>query len=72
MAIAYTLSESARPSKFGSQAWLSWVLPQIVDHKITRLNEHHPSIVMLKQHNRGGMNPRQSAFNEPALTAAHT
>ena len=43
MAIAYTLIETAKLNKVDPQAWLTWVLGQIADHKITRLDELTPS-----------------------------
>ena len=41
-AIAYTLIETAKLNKVDPQAWLTWVLAQIADHKITRLDELRP------------------------------
>ena len=41
-AIAYTLIETAKLNKVDPQAWLSWVLERISDHKITRLDELMP------------------------------
>ena len=41
-AIAYTLIETAKLNGVDPQAWLTWVLAQIADHKITRLNELLP------------------------------
>ena len=41
-AIAYTLIETAKLNKVDPQAWLTWVLGQIADHKITRLDELMP------------------------------
>ena len=41
-AIAYTLIETAKLNKVDPQAWLTWVLAQIADHKITRLEELMP------------------------------
>lgn len=41
-AIAYTLIETAKMNNVDPQAWLTWVLAQIADHKITRLNELMP------------------------------
>ena len=41
-AIAYTLIETAKLNKVDPQAWLPWVLAQIADHKITRLDELLP------------------------------
>ena len=41
-AIAYTLIETAKLNGVDPQDWLTWVLAQIADHKITRLNELLP------------------------------
>jgi hypothetical protein len=38
MAIAFTLIETAKLNKVDPQAWLTWVLAQVADHKITRLD----------------------------------
>ena len=42
MAIAYTLIETAKLNKVDPQAWLTWVLERIADHKINRLDELMP------------------------------
>lgn len=42
MAIAFTLIETAKLNSVDPQAWLTWVLAQIADHKITRLDELLP------------------------------
>ena len=42
MAIAFTLIETAKLNQVDPQAWLTWVLAQIADHKITRLDERLP------------------------------
>lgn len=42
MAIAFTLIETAKLNGVDPQAWLTWVLAQIAEHKITRLNELMP------------------------------
>lgn len=42
MAIAFTLIETAKLNDVDPQAWLTWVLNQIADHKITRLDELLP------------------------------
>ena len=42
MAIAFTLIETAKLNNVDPQAWLTWVLDQIADHKITRLGELLP------------------------------
>lgn len=41
-AIAYTLIETAKLNGIDPQAWLTWVLAQIADHKINRINELMP------------------------------
>ena len=41
-AIAYTLIETAKLNGVDPQAWLTWVLSQIADHKVTRLDELMP------------------------------
>lgn len=41
-AVAYTLIETARLNGVDPQAWLTWVLTKIADHKITRLDELLP------------------------------
>lgn len=42
MAIAFTLIESAKLNNVDPQAWLTWVLERIADHKINRINELLP------------------------------
>ena len=42
MAIAFTLIETAKLNGVDPQAWLTWVLAQIADHKITRIDELLP------------------------------
>ena len=42
MAIAFTLIETAKLNKVDPQAWLTWVLANIADHKINRINELLP------------------------------
>ena len=42
MAIAFTLIETAKLNNVDPQAWLTWVLGKIADHKITRLDELLP------------------------------
>lgn len=42
MAIAFTLIESAKLNGIDPQAWLTWVLGRIADHKINRLDELMP------------------------------
>lgn len=42
MAIAYTLIETAKLYDVDPQAWLTWVLGHIADHKINRLDELLP------------------------------
>ena len=39
MAIAFTLIETAKLNKVDPQAWLTWVLKRVADHKINRLDE---------------------------------
>ncbi|WP_208994489.1 IS66 family transposase [Pseudovibrio sp. WM33] len=41
-AIAYTLIETAKLNNVAPQAWLTWILAQIADHKITRINDLMP------------------------------
>ena len=41
-ATAYTLIETAKLNKVDPQAWLTWVLAQIADHKITGIDELLP------------------------------
>jgi len=41
-AIAYTLIETAKLNNVDPQAWLTWVLELIADHKITRIDELLP------------------------------
>ncbi len=36
MAIAFTLIETAKLNKIDPQAWLTWVLERIADHKIRK------------------------------------
>ena len=42
MANAYTLIETAKLNNVDPQAWLTWVLTQIADHKINRIDELLP------------------------------
>ena len=42
MAIAFTLIETAKLNKVDPQGWLTWVLAQIADHKINRIDELLP------------------------------
>ncbi len=42
MAIAYTLIETAKLNGVDPQAWLTWVLARIADHKINRIDELMP------------------------------
>ncbi len=42
MAIAFTLIETAKLNKADPQAWLTWVLEHIADHKINRIDELMP------------------------------
>ncbi len=41
-AIAYTLIETARMNRVDPEAWPTWLLTHIADHKITSLNELTP------------------------------
>lgn len=41
-AIAYTLIETAKLNNVDPQAWLTWVLGCIADHKINRIDELMP------------------------------
>jgi transposase len=41
-AIAYTLIETARMNAVDPEAWLTWVLTHIADHKINRIDELAP------------------------------
>ena len=42
MAIAFTLIETAKLNNVDPQAWLTWVLERIADHKINRIDELLP------------------------------
>jgi len=42
MAIACTVIETAKLNNVDPQAWLTWVLGRIADHKMTRLDELMP------------------------------
>ena len=41
-AIIYTLIETAKLNGVNTQAWLTWVLERIADHKINRIDELLP------------------------------
>ena len=41
-AIIYTLIETAKLNNVDPQAWLTWVLSKIADHKINKLDELMP------------------------------
>ena len=41
-AIIYTLIETAKLNDIDPQAWLTWVLSKIADHKINKLDELMP------------------------------
>nr|WP_244283464.1 transposase domain-containing protein [Pseudovibrio sp. Tun.PSC04-5.I4] len=41
-AIANTLIQTAKLNNVDPQAWLTWVLAQIADHKINRINDLMP------------------------------
>ncbi len=38
----FTLIETAKLNSVDPQAWLTWVLGQIADHKITKIDEFLP------------------------------
>jgi transposase len=38
-AIAYTLIQTARMNAVDPEGWLTWVLTQIADHKINRIDD---------------------------------
>ena len=42
MAIAFTLIETAKLNNVDPQAWLTWVLARVADHKIARIDELLP------------------------------
>jgi len=42
MAIAFTLIKTAKLNNVDLQAWLTWVLEPIANHKINRLDELMP------------------------------
>ncbi len=42
MAIAFTLIETAKLNNVDPQAWLTWVLGRIADHKINRIDDLMP------------------------------
>ncbi len=42
MAIAFTLIETAKLGDVAPEAWLTWVLDRIADHKINRIDELLP------------------------------
>jgi transposase len=41
-AIAYTLIETAKMNNVDPEAWLTWVLQRLPDHKINRIDELMP------------------------------
>jgi hypothetical protein len=41
-AIAYTLIETCRMNKVDPEAWLTWVLARVADHKMTQLDDLMP------------------------------
>jgi transposase len=41
-AIAYTLIKTAKRNKVDPEAWLTWVLQRLPDHKINRIDERMP------------------------------
>jgi len=46
MAITCTLIETAKVNNVDPQAWLTWVLAQIADHKINRIDELWSSVFL--------------------------
>lgn len=44
MAIPFTLIETVKLNNVDPQAWLTWVLARIADHKITRFDELPPAL----------------------------
>ena len=60
-AIAYTLIETAKLNKVDPQAWLTWVLGRIADHKITRLEELMPWSYAARAAQQRATASRQSA-----------
>ena len=45
MAIAFTLIKTAKLNGVDPQAWLTWVLERVADHKINRLDELIPTVI---------------------------
>jgi hypothetical protein len=43
-AIAYTLIETAKMNSVDPEAWLTWVLEHLPDHKINRIDERMPGL----------------------------
>jgi len=41
-AVAYTLIETARMNGVNPEAWLTWVLERLQDHKTTRIDDLMP------------------------------
>jgi transposase len=41
-AVAYTLIETAKMNRVDPEAWLTWVLTHVADHKINRIDELMP------------------------------
>jgi len=47
-AIAYTLIETAKLNNVNPQAWLTWVLGQIADHKINQSRSNRPNLTVVE------------------------
>ncbi|SDP01138.1 Transposase [Lutimaribacter pacificus] len=48
-AIAYTLIETAKMNNVDPEAWLTWVLERLPDHKITRIGELMPWVFAISR-----------------------
>ena len=68
MAIAFTLIETAKLNNVDPQAWLTWVLAQIADHKITRLEELLPWRLRCNRSVTAYAEPQKAGFNGRAPT----
>ena len=62
--IAFNLIETEKHNNVAPQAWLTWELDQIADHKITRLDEPMPWRYAARGASKAEPNQRQSAFDE--------
>ena len=51
-AIAYTLIETAKMNDVDPEAWLTWVLERLPDHKINRIDELMPWNIRFSERNR--------------------